>query len=261
MNQARKKDRRDLEDRLLDLCELDLIDDVLAKITNTHLGLNLEADKEELFWEQRAHVNWLKNEDRNTSFFHKIVVSRQAKNMITRLEGEESKWVYEGEDLLMITLEHFARLFTSSEASDDERLLGLVELWITTSMNEELLKPFTEKDIYCAVKMMEPLKALGIDGFLKLLYQRYWHIVGPQISKYCLYILRGEVEMGEINKTHIVLITKVERPKNITRFRPISLCNVIYKIIVKVLVERMSGFLENYIDEVQGAFIPRRHIR
>ncbi|KAA3486448.1 reverse transcriptase [Gossypium australe] len=51
-------------------------DDILAEIAEAQLDLNLEADKEELFWEQRARVNWLKNGDRNTSFFHKMAGQR-----------------------------------------------------------------------------------------------------------------------------------------------------------------------------------------
>ncbi|KAA3473448.1 reverse transcriptase [Gossypium australe] len=142
-----------------------------------------------------------------------------------------------------------ARLFTASEAIDDERVLGLVEQCTTTSMNEELLKPFTEEDTWHAVQKMTPLKALMIDNFPTLFYQRYWHIVGPHISQYCFSILKGEIKMGDINKTHIILILKVKKMKNITQFRPISLCNVIYKIIAKVLIERMSGLLGYCIDE------------
>ncbi|KAA3475259.1 reverse transcriptase [Gossypium australe] len=107
---------------------------------------------------------------------------------------------------------------------------------------------------------MSPLKALGIDGFPALFFQKYWDIVGSDISRYCLAILKGEINMDEINKTHIVLIPKIDKPKNLSQFRPISLCNVIYKIIAKVVVNRMSLALGHCIDEAQGAFIAGRQI-
>ncbi|KAH1066244.1 hypothetical protein J1N35_031231 [Gossypium stocksii] len=66
--------------------------------------------------------------------------------------------------------------------------------------------------------------------------------------------------MGEINKTHIVLIPKVDKPKNLSQFRLISLRNVIYKIIAKVVVNRMSLVLGYCIDEAQGTFIVGRQI-
>lgn len=64
-----KKKRLALEDRLSMLYKQDISDEVLAEITEVQIGLNLEADKEELFWEQRARANWIKNGDQNTKFF------------------------------------------------------------------------------------------------------------------------------------------------------------------------------------------------
>ncbi|PPR96359.1 hypothetical protein GOBAR_AA24307 [Gossypium barbadense] len=69
-----KRNRVELEDRLIHLYNQDPSDEMLTKITEVQVELNLEADKEELFWEQRARVNWLKNGDHNTSYFHNIAV-------------------------------------------------------------------------------------------------------------------------------------------------------------------------------------------
>lgn len=68
------------------------------------------------------------------------------------------------------------------------------------------------------------------------------------------------MEISTINKSYIVLIPKNKRPKNMTHFKPISLCNVLYKIIAKVIVNRMSSLLNVCIDDDQGAFIPNRLI-
>ncbi|KAG8481936.1 hypothetical protein CXB51_026729 [Gossypium anomalum] len=84
---CKRKNRLMLEDRLNCLNELDPTDEILGEITDIQLELNLEADQEEIFWEQRARVNWLKNGDRNTSYFHKVAVQRQIRGQIKEIEG------------------------------------------------------------------------------------------------------------------------------------------------------------------------------
>ena len=63
-----------------------------------------------------------------------------------------------------------------------------------------------------------------------------------------------------LNHTHIVLISKINNPVKMSDFRPISLCNIIYKIIAKVLANRLKQILPHIIAPTQSAFLPRRLI-
>lgn len=64
----------------------------------------------------------------------------------------------------------------------------------------------------------------------------------------------------KLNDTHICLIPKTKNPQKVTEYRPISLCNVIYRILAKVLANRLKKILPGVVSNSQSAFVPRRLI-
>ena len=102
---------------------------------------------------------------------------------------------------------------------------------------------------------MGPIKASGPDGMNALFYQKFWHIIGNEVTDIVLDFLHTGHMVSDINYTHIVLIPKVKKPEKMADFRPISLCNVIYKIISKVLVNRLKLILPQLISPTQNAFV------
>ena len=74
-------------------------------------------------------------------------------------------------------------------------------------------------------------------------FQKYWDVVGNDISSMILNVLNSNMSLAEINKTNITLIPKTKCPSRMSEFRPISLCNVIYKLVSKVLANRLKKIL------------------
>ena len=104
------------------------------------------------------------------------------------------------------------------------------------------------------------LKAPGVDGMTSLFYKKYWAIVGEDITKEVLHFLNGGSLPSGWNETVVVLIPKVPNPESLKDLRPISLCNILYKVASKVLATRLKLILPEIISQNQSAFVPGRLI-
>jgi hypothetical protein len=91
-------------------------------------------------------------------------------------------------------------------------------------------------------------------------YQNFWSIVGRDVTSFALNILNRGGDPGTINHTFICLIPKNKKPKLASDFRPISLCNVIFKIITNIIANRLKIILPDIISQYQSAFVPGRLI-
>lgn len=121
-----------------------------------------------------------------------------------------------------------------------------------------LSQEVTEEEIRMALFQMRPWKAPGVDGFHAGFYQAFWGSVKDSLVE----MVRGAFHSGEfpasINHTLLVFLPKVPCPESFKQFRPISLCTVVYKIITKVLVNRLRPMLNDLIAPFQATFIPGR---
>ena len=75
----------------------------------------------------------------------------------------------------------------------------------------------------------------------------------------CDFFVMGEFD-ARLNQTNLCLIPKTERPTTMAEFRPISLCNVGYKIISKIFSTRLKRIPSELISETQSAFVARHLI-
>ena len=169
-------------------------------------------------------------------------------------------WHDDQETTEKLILDYFKSIYNSNQATSFDESLDAVEERMTPEMNEELQKEFKAVEVLNALKQMHPTKAPGPDGMSPIFYQKYWNIVGPSVTNCVLQALNTGTMPKDINKTYICLIPKTKNPQKITEFRPISLCNVIYKLISKVLANRLKKVLHGVIDEAQSAFVPGRMI-
>ena len=107
---------------------------------------------------------------------------------------------------------------------------------------------------------MHPSKSPRPDGMPPFFFQKYWHIVGQDVTTVVLSVLNFGHMLHKMKFTHIVLISKNNELKNMSDYRRISLGNVISRIVSKVVANRLKYVLPMVISDAQSAFVPNRLI-
>jgi hypothetical protein len=222
--------------------------------------VNLLLEQEETHWMQRSRANWLRQGDRNTTFFHNYASARRKKNYIKKLKNNDNTWVEGTEQLKPLIFNYFANLFMSEVENIDPTMMDKIQLRVTALMNERLTAPFTPEEVKKAAFSIGDFKAPSPDGLHAVFYKKNWSICGDEITKEVLLAVNSHTIPEGWNDTMVVLIPNIEEPELVTQFRPISLCNVIYKIISKMLVGRLKQILPEIISPMQSAFVPGRLI-
>lgn len=212
-----------------------------------------------MFWRQRSKQLWLNVGDKNSRYFHKAASHRRRTNFIHRLQNEDGQWVDWESGLAGLMERYFNNIFRATESNGQE-VVQCVPNKITEAQNAKLLAAVTEEEVKVALFQMDPDKAPGPDGMSPVFFQKHWKIVGKDIASMVReFFISGSLN-EELNVTNIVLIPKKKSPAVMGDLRPISLCNVIVKIITKVIANRLKKTLDWVISENQSAFMSGRLI-
>ncbi|KAM6561714.1 hypothetical protein CsatA_030953 [Cannabis sativa] len=215
--------------------------------------------KKEVFWRQRSKQLWLQAGDQNTKYFHACASTRKRSNQIDRLKNDDGLWVDWDNGLPDVMRRYYTELFTSS-CSNWQRVIDCVVPRVSEDQNRDLLMVVEEEEVRRALFQMHPDKSPGPDGFNPGFYQKHWDIVGKDITT----LVQRFFSCGEfpdyLIHTNVVLIPKKSHPESMNELRPIALCNVTYKILSKVLANRLKGILTQVISETQSPFLPGRLI-
>lgn len=216
---------------------------------------------EELFWKVRSRVKWRNHGDRNSRFFHTSTIQRRMSNRIGRIKDDSGEWIENDDDILNCFVDFYKNLFSSRAVPDRQMFLDVIPNLVTERMNEILLSPVSEAEVECATFGMGPHKSPGPDGLNGLFYQKNWATIKDDVVNLVKDFFETASIPSSVNVTHIALIPKIQNPEEVGQFRPISCCNYAYKIISKVLANRMKVWLGSLISHNQSAFVSKRLIQ
>ena len=211
--------------------------------------------QEESMWKQRSRNAWLKEGDSNTCYFHCRANQRNLHNFISGLEDNAGVWVEDENRFSGIIEEYYRSIYSSLNPSDFDNILQGIHPAITEEVVELLGCNFHVDEVGVALKKMASLTTPGPDGMSPIFYKSFRHIVGEDVTAVVLKALNTGVVSDSLNSTFIALISKIKHPKKVSNFQPINFCNFVYKLISKVVVNRLKKFLASAIPQSQSAFL------
>lgn len=225
--------------------------------------------KEEIFWQQPAKASWLHLSDQNTKFFHTMATLRRRRKAIYMIKDQFGNLLTEQCDIRQMITNYFKTLVTSSRQSNmDVRDFDVIsDLIPTLSVTDaaDLCRTPTEEELRNVLFSFGPDKAPGPDGFTARFFKKCWGVLQNDL----LRLVQSFFSTGEadpfINRTNRILKNKKENAESITEYRPISLCNITFKlldhVLAKLLALRIKPFISSLISASQTAFVPGRFIQ
>lgn len=127
-------------------------------------------------------------------------------------------------------------------------------------MQHALMLPYTEEEVRVALFQMHPSKSPGPNSMSPYFFQKFWHIVGPDVMSDVLSMLHSGQCLHKMNLSHIGLIPKKNKPEHISEHHPISLANVVSRMVSNVMANVLKTILPKVISDAQSAFVPNRLI-
>ncbi|XP_024626603.1 uncharacterized protein [Medicago truncatula] len=196
--------------------------------------------------------------DANSKKFHGCMSRRRCKNAINFLyvEGVSVDGVH---NIRAAVFNHFASHFKVVEAN--RPAIGCLP-FRRLSYGEAgmLTKPFSPEEVKQAVWDCDSFKSPGPDGVNFGFNKEFWDILKDDFLRFMVEFHRnGKLTKG-LNSTFIHLIPKVNSPQRLNDFRPISLVGCLYKVLAKVLANRLKSVLGSVVSESQSAFIKGKQI-
>ena len=153
-----------------------------------------------------------------------------------------------------MVIDYYSSLFTSSGLVGIEDVVQFAKPLVIAKMNSNLIGSFSREEVELALKQMAPLKAPGPNGMPPIFFQKFWNTVVDDVVEAILSCLNSRTILPGLNHTFISLIPKVKSPEYVTEFRPITLCNILYQLVSKVLANKLRKVLPHIISDFQSAF-------
>jgi len=233
---------------------------MLSSLEDRRLDI-LKAEEE--VWRLKSRAIWVKCGDRNTAFFHKFANFRRITNAVWNIVGTNGQLINSQVDLKEAARQHFKMIFTDPKLVDIRSQLEFLKAYpkmVFEPDNARMGAPVTLEEIERVLKICAKDKCPGPDGWTVEFFICFWDLIGPEVLALVEESrLNGHIS-GGLNSSFIALIPKASKATSFDDYRPIALCNFLYKIVSKIIAERFKPWLSKVISPEQYGFLKNRQI-
>ncbi|RVW86677.1 LINE-1 reverse transcriptase-like [Vitis vinifera] len=213
---------------------------------------------DEIHWRQLSRELWLREGDKNTGYFHRMANAHRRRHTMERVKIR-GVWLSEESTIRTGIVDAFHRLLT--EDPEWKADIGGVNLNRISQQEADILElPFTEEEVHSALRGMNGDKASGPDGFTGAFWQVCWEFVKEEVMEMFKEFHEHKTFLKSLNATFLVLIPKKGGAEELGDFRPISLVGGLYKLLAKVLANRIKNVIGGVVSVDRNAFVSGRQI-
>ena len=216
------------------------------------------ADLKQISWRQKSRELWLKEGDKNTNFFHKMTNARRRRNFIAKIRVND-ELLTEEDGIKEGVASAFCRIL--SESGEWRLTIGIPTFDSLPSDDAEGLEtPFSEEEVLVGLFDLCGDKALGMDGFIMAFWKFCWDFVKREVMGFFAEFHDVGSFERSLNTMFIVLVPKKGGAYDLKDFRPISLVGGLYKLLAKVLANKLKKVVDKFVSNFQHAFVVGRQI-
>ena len=240
---------------------------------NGHSEVFLEAEKnaqkiledalnrQELFWQEKARINWHLQGDRNTKKIHRMAKIKSSNNKTTSLQDGEHV-LTEPTQIADHVVSYYKNLFCTNIVLQEQLLAEeVIPNIVTDDTNIMLTMMPSHQEIKAAIFALNKDSAPGPDGYGAYFYQFYWEIIQEDVFKAVLEFFSSGWILPGFNSNIIAILPKTNDVVSINQYRPIAMANFKFKVISKVLADRLAVIMPSIVSQEQMGFIHDRNIK
>ena len=218
------------------------------------------------FWYHKSVARWIRQADTVCKEFfqpHRNKSNKSQPSSMRRVDGSLTSDVVEMRDIASTFYRHLlsANPIARNNLIKRDLVWDSVSNRVSVEMQIALLAPLQSSEVLLAAKALGKDVCPGVDGMGVSWYIEYWDLIGNVLTSAYQQIIDHGYMPQEWTEGLIYLIPKGDGPlDDIRKWRPITLLNVVYKILAKTIARRVQPFLPQLIHDSQTGFVQERSI-